>query len=77
MGVTVASPSIARDTRPIATMKIPAAMLGRAKLSADERLQLTSTLITHARAHRVDQAGKFSLANEPPPIVLAPLTSRR
>ena len=61
-GVTVASPSTVRDVRPIAIMKLPAAMLGRAKLSAGDRFQFTATLLTHARAYRVDWAEKFRLA---------------
>ena len=61
-GVTVASPPSAGGVGAVAIMKIPAATFGRAKLSAGDRLQFTSTLTTHARAYRVGWAGKFSLA---------------
>jgi hypothetical protein len=46
----------------MAIMKIPAAMLGRTKLGAGDRLQFTSSLLTHARAYRVDWKGTFGLA---------------
>jgi hypothetical protein len=61
-GVTVASPSNAGNVRTMAIMKIPAAMLGRTKLGAGDRLQFTSSLLTHARAYRVDWKGTFGLA---------------
>jgi hypothetical protein len=60
--VTVASPSSSGNVRTMAIMKIPAAMLGRAKLSVGDRLQFISSLLTHARAYRVDWAGQFKLA---------------
>jgi hypothetical protein len=60
--VTVASPSTDRDVRPIALMKIPAATFGRRNLRTGDRFQFTATLVTEARADRVDWKGTFGLA---------------
>jgi hypothetical protein len=62
-GVSVRSlPGGVGDTRHIAVMRVPAALLSRQRLQAGDRFSFSSTLATHARAYRVAWSGNFRLA---------------
>jgi hypothetical protein len=62
-GVSVKSlTGIGHHTRQVAVMRVPAAWFGRAKLAAGEPFSLSSVLLTHARAYRVEWRGEFKLA---------------
>jgi hypothetical protein len=65
--ITITNLSGLRHTvRNIAALKIPSARLGRAPLQPGRTLTLSSTLLTHARAYRVEWKGEFALAEADP-----------
>ncbi|MBI4603934.1 MAG: serine hydrolase [Planctomycetes bacterium] len=50
------------DVRNIAALRLPARAMGRERLRAGETLRLSSTVVTHARAHRMEWACELTLA---------------
>jgi hypothetical protein len=60
--VTAAGPSAAGSGRAAAIMKLPASLLRKVRLRAGDRIQLSSTLVSHARAYRTEWTGQFRLA---------------
>jgi hypothetical protein len=59
--VTVKSAPADAHPRQAAVMRVPARLLGRAKLSAGDRFRLDTTLLTHARGYRMEWGGEFKL----------------
>jgi hypothetical protein len=50
------------DVRNISIATLPAALFGKEKLRAGDRITLSSSLLTQARAYQVEWAGTFTLA---------------
>ncbi|MFO1496941.1 MAG: hypothetical protein U1G07_00845 [Verrucomicrobiota bacterium] len=49
------------NVRNIAAMELPARYFGRRRLAAGDIVELSSTLLTHCQAYRVDWSGRFTL----------------
>ena len=49
------------DVRDIAAMELPAKLFGKAKLQAGDKIEFTSSLLTHGQAYRTDWQGMFTL----------------
>ena len=47
--------------RNITILEVPAGKLNRAELKAGDTIELSSTLLTHARAYRMEWKGTFTL----------------
>jgi hypothetical protein len=60
--VTVKSAPEDAHPRQVAVMRVPARLLGRARLAAGDAMRLDSTVLTHARGYRVEWGGTFRLA---------------
>ncbi len=50
------------NVRNVSALRVPAASMGRARLRAGDSLKFTSTVVAHARTHRMDWGGEFKLA---------------
>ena len=50
------------NVRNVAAMELPAALLGRAGFKAGDEIELDVSLLTHARAYRMEWKGRFRLA---------------
>lgn len=71
--VTVTNLSGLRQTvRNIAALRIPAARLDRRRLEPGQTVAFGATLLTHARAYRVEWAGEFRLTQASSPSVSPP-----
>ena len=53
--------ALAHNTRVIAAVRIPAAVLGKARLKPGDTIELKSILDAHARSDRVSWSGRFTL----------------
>ncbi len=51
------------NVRNVAIVELPAERFGRKRLRAGDTIELNSTLLTHAKAYRVEWKGAFKLAN--------------
>jgi hypothetical protein len=49
--------------RNIAIMEVPAARLGKSAFAVGDSVEISSTLLTHAQAYRIDWQGRFRLAD--------------
>jgi hypothetical protein len=52
------------DLRNIAGMELPARLFGRNRFKQGDTVELSSTLLTHGRAYRVEWKGRFTLSGK-------------
>jgi hypothetical protein len=51
------------DVRCINVLKLPAALFGKERLQAGDRIVLDSSFTTHARAYRISWEGEYVLSD--------------
>ncbi len=55
--------NLEQSVRNTAVVRLPAALFGKQRLQAGDTIRLVSTLLTHARAYKVEWMGEFTLAS--------------